>query len=441
MGISLILLDLIFAQNSRELFDLAPNIPLNSAQRILFTFAIIILFQFILRYLHEWLGSYLNESVVYSMRKNVLIKIQHLPLKYFDEHHSSKVNNIFFNQLETTKEFVVRSVQDMIKLPLTFILTGAFLFQVHYLLGIIAVGSSVLQVFSIRVLKKRLDKFMRLEAEIDEEVYYTVGETVQGIREIKTNQLEPYMEKRLENCRKKGILYTIKRVQLQTLRDIIKEVPAKIGYVAGIGAGMYLMATNTIRPGDLVAFITLIGKTVEPFDGIVNIYSSFQETMARAKDLFEVMAEPIEDYVEGKVIDGKIKSLSFNDVSFSYSENTSNILSHIYLDVKGGSTIALIGPSGGGKSTLVKLLYRFYEPNSGHIAINGARLSGYSIDSIRNNMSIVSQDIFIFDGTIRDNITMGRKDIPQSAIDNALSISQAIEFIGKLPDGLDTKVG
>jgi len=441
MGILFISLDLLFAQTSRELFDLAPHIPRNSAQRILITFAVIIATQFILRYLNEWLGYYLNESVVYSMRKHVLVKIQHLPLKYFDENHSSKVNNVFFNQLETTKDFVVSSVQDIIKLPLTFILTGLFLFQVHYLLGIIALLASVLQVVSTRAFKKRLENSLRREAEVDEEIFYTVGETVQGIREIKTNQLEIYMDERLENCRNKGIVNTIRRVKLQTLRDIIKDTPAKIGYILGVGAGIYLMTAGEIGPGDLIAFITLIGKMVEPFNGIVDIYSSFQETMAKAKDLFEVMAEPTENYTEGKSIGDKIESLKFNNVFFAYSGSASDVLSNVCLEIKGGSTIALVGPSGGGKSTLVKLLYRFYEPQRGCISINDAVLCEYSIDSIRRNMSIVSQDIFIFDGNIFDNIVMGRKDITHNDVEEALNVSQAREFIERLPEGLNTKVG
>ena len=185
MGISFILMDLWFAQNSRVLFDLAPHIPQNTARRILLIFAGIVAAQFVLQYLHDWLGSYLNESVIYAMRKKVLVKIQHLPIKYFDDHHSSKVNNILFNQLETTKDFVVSRVRDMIMLPLTFLLTGAFLFQVHWALGAIAIVASVLQVASTRMFKKRLAYVMGLEVANFEEIYYTVGETAQGIREIK----------------------------------------------------------------------------------------------------------------------------------------------------------------------------------------------------------------------------------------------------------------
>ena len=441
MGLCMILLDLLFAQNSRELFDLAPHISQNAAIRIIITFIVIAVLQFVLNYLNPLLTSYLNESVVYAMRKNVLVRIQHLPLTFYDENHSSKIHSIFNNQLERTKDFIVFSVLDMIKLPLTFVFVGTYLFRIHYLLGIVAFLASILQVVSSRVFKQQLESSVNRERQNDVDIAYTISETVQGIREIKTNQLESHMDERLEDCRQKGILYSVTSVKYRSLRNIIKELPTKAGYILGIGIGMYLMADNKIGTGDLVAFVTLIGKMAEPFNGIVSIYNSFQETMARARDLFAIMDEPCENYMEGNDIGDKIDTLQFDDITFAYNKDISDILSNVSFTIQSGSTVALVGPSGGGKSTLVKLLYRFYEPQTGQININSTPLSAYNIDSIRNNMAIVSQDIFIFDGTIYDNIAMGRKDVTQDDIEKAIDLSQSREFIDRLPDGIQTKVG
>lgn len=441
IGIILIAADLAFAQNSRVLFDLAPQIPKNMVVRITVVFSIIIILQLGLNFIMNWLNSYLNESVVYAMRRNILDKIQHLPIKYFDTNHSSKVMNIFFNQLEATKNFIVFDVQDIIKLPVTFIMIGAYLFTVHYLLGITAFIASILQLVSNATFKKRLADSLEKQVKVTEEVFFTMGETMQGIREVKINQLEEIMDEKMKDSQQKGVLYNVSLTKYRTIRNIIKELPMKIGYVFGISAGMMLMINQKIGPGDLVAFITLLGKMSEPFNGIVRIYSNFQETMTKAKDLFRVMDEPEEIMTEGDEVSRKIETIEFDNVTFAYNDEAGDILKNVSFKIKGGSTVAFVGPSGAGKSTLIKLLYRFYNPQDGMIRINGRNLNEYSIKSIRSSMAVVSQDIFVFDGTIYDNIVLGRRDIKDEDLENALRVSQAHEFISKLPEGLNTKVG
>jgi len=440
VSVMLILLDLAFAENSRVLFDLIPDIVQSDAVRIVGIFIVVAVAQIILNLVHPLLFSYLNESVVYAMRQQLLTRLQHLPLKYYDENHSSKIHNLYFDQLERAKDFVVGRVQDIIRLPLTFILIGGYLFQVHYLLGITAFVSSALQVASSRAFKTRLQKIQGIETENFENLYHTMGEMAQGIREIKANQLEQLIDERLDNNRRIGIWSAFTRTKLQTIRENLRILPTKVGYVLGIIFGIYLMSINEIGAGDLVAFIMLADRMNGPFNSIVHIVGSWQETMARSKDLFAVMEEPYEEYSCGETLD-KVNLLTFDNVSFAYNSEMGEVLEDISFEVKNGATVALIGPSGGGKSTLVKLLYRFYEPQSGSILMNRKNLNEYSINSIRSNIAIVSQDIFIFDGTIYDNIVMGRNNITKADVDEALEVSQAWEFINKLPEGIETKVG
>jgi len=440
INISLILLDLAFANNSRVLFSLAPNIG-DQAMRIIMTFIVVSVAQLILNIVHPLLFSYLNEAVVYAMRQNLLMRLQHLPLKYYDENHSSKISNLYFRQLEHAKDFIVSSVQDIIRLPLTFLLIGGYLFQVHYLLGITAFVSSALQVASSRVFKKRLQKVQRAETDNYENLYHTMGEMTHGIREIKANQLEPLIDERLDNNRLLGVRYAYTRQMYQTLRNTLRVLPTKVGYALGIVFGVYLMANNTIDAGDLVVFIMLADRMTGPFNSIVNIVGSWQETIARSKDLFQVMEEPYEDYETGETLGDTIYTLQFDNVSFAYNEEAGEVLHHVSFKAKAGQTIALVGPSGGGKSTLVKMLYRFYDPQAGQISMNEKQLTEYSIDSVRKNIAIVSQDIFIFDGSVCDNITMGRKEVTAADVERAIDISQSREFIERLPKGLETKVG
>jgi len=465
LGIILIAADLAFAQNSRDLFDLAPNISHDTAVRIIVYFVIIIAVQYIFGFIETYIGNYFNESVIYAMRRDLLGKIQRLKTEFFDNNHTAKIQNTFFSQIEVVKNFVVTDIRNMIKLPLTFIIIGAYLFTVHPYLGITAVVASVLQLVSNVTFKKSFFNMLDKERKVDQGVYTTMGETTQGIREVKINQVEDFIDQKLKIYQKNGVRYTNARVKYQTLRGIIKEIPMKVGYIFGLSVGIFLMMDGTINPGDLVAFITLLYKVSEPFNGITQTYSNFQSSLRSANDLLRLVDEPEEDYNSGETLKLPIESIKFNGVSFLYkicetseddevlnsmvfSEDLDNnktemknILNDLNFEVKGGSTVALVGPSGSGKSTVIKLLYKFYEPTSGEISINGKPISQYNINSLRKTMSIVSQDIFLFDGTVRENLILGRENINDKDIEDALKFSESYDFVINLPDGLETNLG
>ncbi len=473
IGVVLVAADLAFAQNSRTLFDLAPNIPSDMAVRIILTFIIIIVIQYIFGFLESYVFSYFNESVIYAMRRETLGKIERLKMEFYDNNHTSKIANTFFNQIEVVKNFVVNDVRNMIKLPLSFILIGTYLFTVHPYLGITAVLASVLQPLSNSVFKKPFFKALDDQRQVSMDVFTTMGETTQGIREVKINQIEEFIDTKMKKCQENGVKYNLSLVKYDTLRGIIKEIPTKIGYVAGIAIGIALMLAKQINPGDLVAFITLLYKVSEPFNGITQTYSNFQRSLRSANDLLKLVDEPEENYTTGESLKLPVENIRFTNVSFSYktrednegnsrdwidgeSEDDNygylygdsnkrdkevNVLKNVSFEIKGGSTVALVGPSGSGKSTLIKLLYKFYEPTGGEIVINDKPIADYNITSLRSAMSIVSQDIFLFDGTVRENLVLGRKNISDNDIDRALKFSESYDFVMKMADGLDSNLG
>jgi len=398
-------------------------------------------------------------------------------MEFYDNNHTSKITNTFFNQMEIVKDFVVQDIRNMIKLPLSFIIIGIYLFTVHPLLGFTAIAASILQPLSNFAFKKPFFKAMDAIRHTDHVVFTTMGEATQGIREVKINQVEDFFDERMKKGQIDGVRHELRKVKYDTLRGFIKDLPTKAGYVTGIAIGISLMISGQINPGDLVAFITLLHKVSEPFNGITQTYSNFQRSLHSANDLLKLVDEPEENYHIGNEIKLPIQSIKFENVSFGYkvseagarkkyevdiwkladgeiygddeaqfsnNKNMPNIvkvLENVSFEIKGGSTIALVGPSGGGKSTLIRLLYKFYEPQSGAISLNNAPLSSYNITSMRNAMSIVSQDIFIFDGTVRENLVLGRKGVTEDDINNALKFSESYDFVMNLPQGLDTHLG
>jgi ABC-type multidrug transport system fused ATPase/permease subunit len=437
-------ISLASAEASRRLFNAAPNIPPGLLTALLWAFAGIAAVRLSLTFVASWIGSLLNESVVYAMRRRVLGHLQHLPLPFHEDNHSSNAVNIVYNELEVTKNFVVFDLQRLIALPLAFFAAGAYLFTVHPMLGVVALAIGPLQLLSNLVYKKRFQDAIDEQRKVTRDVYHTIGETLQGVREIKANQLENRVDGRMAEIERRGVEKNVLATQLRTVRSLAREIPGEVGYVAGVAAGAVLMARGVIGPGGLIAYITLLDKVAAPFTTVVGIINNLQQTIAGSRRLFEVMDMAPEDMDAGAPLTlppgGEGPELSFEAVSFSYTEDRQT-LDGVTFDVPAGASLALVGPSGAGKSTVIKLLLRFYEPAGGRILLAGRPLSDYSLRSLRANVALVSQDIFIFDGTVEENIASGRDGATREEVERAARLAQAAEFIERLPDGYDSQVG
>jgi len=231
ISLVLVIADLAFAETSRLLFDLAPNIPQNMAINIIISFVIIIALQFIFNFAETYVQSYFNESVIYEMRRETLGKIQRLKMEYYDNNHTSKITSTFFNQMEIVKDFVVDDVYNMIKLPLSFVIVGIYLFTVHPYLGITAVLASVLQPISNLMFKKPFFKALEDIRKTDHMVFTTMGEATQGIREVKINQIEAFFDARMKQGQIDGVRHELRKVKYDTLRGLFKKLPTRVGYI------------------------------------------------------------------------------------------------------------------------------------------------------------------------------------------------------------------
>lgn len=431
---------LLFADTSRRLFNMAPNVPRGSLANILLVFACIAIFQLIFTFINNWIRSALNESVVYEMRRNILSHLQRLPLSFHEHNHSSNSVNIMHNELEIAKNFIVFDVQRLIALPISFIFVGIYLLSVHPLLGLIAIAIGPLQMLSSLVLKTKFKQAAELQNRVTRDVFFTIGETLHGIREVKSNQMENNVDSRMAEIQQRGVAYNVLLTNISTIRSIVKDLPGHIGYIAGIGIGAALMAAGEIGAGGLVAFITLLDKVAEPFTVLVDTINNLQRSVSGARRLYEVMDMAEEDTTSGQPLAPGAPSVRFEEVGFQYVEGTAT-LQNLSFSIPAGSSLALVGPSGAGKSTIVKLLYRFYDPEHGNVTLNGKPLESYAIQSVRERMALVSQDIFLFDGTVAQNIEVGRPGATRDEIIRAAKLAQAYDFIEALPRGIDSEIG
>jgi len=431
---------LIFAQAARRLFDLAPHIPAKALAGIIAMIVVATVLRDILTFCDSWVRSRLNESVVYELRRTVLNHIQNLPLDFHENKHSSVSMNIIYRELEIAKDFIVADVQRLISLPISFIIIAVYLVGVNPWLGLIAVGIGPLQLISNLILTGKFNEAMKLQNDVTRAVYHRIGETLHGIREVKANQLEARIDQEMADIQKKGVDYNVMLTQIRSIRGIVRELPNSIGYIAGMAAGASLMAHGDIKAGGLVAFISLLDKTSVPFATLVDAITSLQSSLEGARRLYDVLGTDTEDKTSGIEMPPVPPSIEFDGVSFGYLAN-SPVLTDLSFTLPPGASLALVGPSGGGKTTLVKLIYRFYEPKSGVILMDDRPIDDYSLASLRGNMAMVSQDIFLFDATVGENIAVGRPGASAIEIERAARLSQAWEFIEELPNGLDSAIG
>ncbi|AZN38983.1 ABC transporter ATP-binding protein [Paenibacillus albus] len=430
---------LLLAEFSRRIFDKGTLLSHHELTRLIIGIVIMVILAMLFSLGARICNQIVNTNIVFSMRQMVLNQLTSLSLKYHEGKHSAHTQNILFNELEIVKQFIVFDILRLISLPFSFIAIGIYLFTVNPLLGVIAVLVGPLQLLSNLVLKSSFKELIASQQANGGEVFFHMNETLSGIREVKMNQLEGSVHSRFERVCREGIRLWVSIEKMEALREFVRLIPEKIGYILGISVGAYLMVDGQIGSGAIIAFLTLLDRVSEPFISMTSIISSLQRVSAGADNLLSVMEMEPEPTTRGHVLSEGPCSIRFENVSFSYQDDRP-ILRDVSFEIPAGKSVALVGPSGSGKSTLIKLLYRFYEPDGGSITLNGKRIEDYTVSSIREQLSAVTQDVYLFDGSIRENIEIGYADAKLEDVAKAAKLSQST-FIERMPEGLETKVG
>lgn len=390
-------------------------------------------------FIQQYVMAGVAQKTVYQLRKDVYEKLSRLPLKYFDERQHGEILSRVINDVDNISTTLQQSLTQLITAIVTIIGGIIMMLTISPLMTLIVVLTIPLSILVTSMVASRSQKhFIGQQRSLGEvnghvEEMYTGHQIVKAFgREEKTiRQFEQLNDKLYESGWKAQFISGI----MMPLMFFVNNV----GYMFVSVVGGILVLKNRIEVGDVQAFIQYSRQFSQPIAQTANIANIIQSTIASAERVFEILdeEEEIRDAENAKVITQPRGEVSFQHVQFGYIENEL-LIKDMNIDVKPGQMVAIVGPTGAGKTTLINLLMRFYEIGNGKITIDGVDIRDLKRDHLRKIFGMVLQDTWLFNGTIRENIAYGRENATEEEVIQAAKAAYADHFIRVLPDGYDT---
>ena len=397
----------------------------------------------IMKYCVDYYGHMVGTHLQADMRREIFAKLEKLPFSYFDNNETGKIMSRITNDLQEISELAHHGPEMIVMTSFSLIFSLFYLSSINITLALIIFSCSpLLFVITFIVRRKHLESTRRARASLAQ-INGDVNSSVSGIRITKAfNNSEKEMEK-FESGNaafveaKRGQFFTMAIQHASTV--FVTDI---FNVVCLISGGIFLYK-GLIGYGDYSTFIVSISFFTSPIIQLVQWMEQFDEGVTGFERFCEILDMPIEADREGakdyEMLNGDI---SFENVSFSYNhEEEREVLDDISFIVPQGKTVALVGPSGGGKTTICHLLPKFYHADEGLISINGIDIEDITMNSLRENIGIVQQDVFLFSGTFAENIAYGKKNATQDEIIEAAKKANIYDYIVSLPDGFDTQIG
>lgn len=390
----------------------------------------------------KW-GHYLGVWIENDMRLDLFHHLQKLSFSYFDKTKTGDIMSRISNDLFNIAEVAHHGPEDFLISLITII--GAYILMFVMCPPLAAVSIIPLPIMAVYgiIFNRRLKRTNKAIRKRIAEINVTAENSIQGIREVKSYSREELQEEKFEKS----------NVNLKESREnLYREMASyqsgisfmrQLYYFVTIAGGIFLIIRGKVGVADLVTFILYVSVVLPPIDRLINFTEQFTQGISSFERFTEIMdvMPSINDKPDAKPLSVSHGDIVFDDVSFHYDEGDDGVLDHFSMKIEGGKRVALVGESGAGKSTAVSLLARFYEKDSGSITIDGQEVDSVTQRSLRANIGFVQQDVFLFDASIRDNLSYGKPGATDSEIWQALEKANLALFVSSLPDGLDTQVG
>ena len=398
--------------------------------------------QSLLNYAATYFNTWVGQKITQDVKITLFNKLLHYNAAFFDKKNSGDILYRFNKDADTACSGLLANMKLFTTRLFSSLALIAVLFYNSWQLAIVAVIILLCALYPLTTVRRKIKSIMDKSVFSGAAVMTHYNEAFNGNRVITSYNLYDYINGSFKETLRSVFKLGMKMVQRTGMMSPMMHFIVSLGIAAVIWLGSYLIVTKQITPGNFVSFITALIMLYNPIKSIGNNFNSVQMSLIAMERMFKMLeAQPDICSKENAKKLGKIKkSIDYKDVCFEYI-NDKPILKNINLSIKCGETIAFVGNSGGGKTTLVNVLPRFYDIKSGSISIDGQDIRDLELNSLRDKIAIVFQDNFLFSGTIKENILLGRTDVSEKQLNEAIKCACLEEFINSLDKGLDTEIG
>ena len=396
-----------------------------------------------LRFASNYSAHLAGWGVVSDARQQIYEHLQRLSLRFYEDQQTGQLMSRLVNDSDRFEQLIAHAVPGVLVNALMLIGVSAVLLSMSWQLMLLTMIPIPLIVLAMRSFAKYVRPAFRQRQKELADLNATLNENLSGIREIKAFTREDSEALRIGKHIEKYRTSILAALRLLAIFEPFVELASSLGVIIVIYFGGHLAFQGVLPIEDLVAFFLYLDLFYQPVRALSGTWEQVQEALAGADRIAELLAEQpeVNDRPEAIELQGRAQGfLSFRDVSFHYIPEQ-NVLEHINLDVPRNTVLALVGPTGVGKTTLASLIPRFYDVSEGSVTLDGYDIRDLTLKSLRQQISIVLQDVFLFHGTVRENILFGRPDATEEEMIRAAQVANAHEFIMKLSNGYDTMIG
>ncbi|ORI03956.1 ABC transporter ATP-binding protein [Campylobacter concisus] len=384
-------------------------------------------------FMQAYFTAYIGQDTIRRFREKMVENLLNLDMKFFNDFRTGELISRTTNDIERIRSIVSSFIPELIRELVTIIGLLCVVIYQSPKLAFFALVVMPVAIYPISRLAKKMKKISKQSQEKTSDITSALSEIFTNIEIIKANNAQKYEHSRFVEENNKFFKLNLKTVKIEQSVSPLMETIGSIGVAAVIIVGGKDVIDGNINMGAFFSFLTALFMLYTPLKRIVNIYNKMQDAIAASERTFFLM-DKVSDIKDGeKELNEEIRLIKFNNVYLNYGDK--EVLKGINLEARESEFIALVGSSGGGKTSLMNLLMRFYDVNSGEILINETNLKDIKIHSLRQNIGLVTQRVYIFNDTIAKNVAYGR-EFNEDAVINALKMANAYEFVSKLDDGI-----
>ncbi len=389
------------------------------------------------RYMQSVFMTYVGQHIVTRFREILLEKIINFDMSYLYQNRSGELISRVTNDIERIRYFVSNMLPELLRESLTTVALVGYVIYLNPTLAFYSLVLLPLAIYPILQIGKKLKKYSRRSQEKNADVVSRLTEVFNNSEIIKANATAKFEMGRFSTQNWQFFKINMKSVYVGDIVSPLMEIVGAAGLAAVIFVGGKEVYEGRMSVGEFTAFITAVGLVFQPIRRIGSIYSKIQDAVAASSRVFELLDIQNKITDGTKILEKDITHIEFRDVKLAYDEGYA--LDGVNVEIKQGQNVALVGDSGGGKSTFINMLLRFYDPNEGKILINGTNIKEFTQDSLKHHISLVTQRIYIFQDTLAANVAYGQ-EIDEVRVKNALVLADAWAFVELLEESIYTKM-